>query len=142
MPRTPLLRLFTYGTLMSTATGRAGLGERAAITACARLLGPASLRGALYDVGLYPAAVPRSAGTTRIHGEVWQVHSDHEDLLAMLDAYEGCAAHSSRPYPYQRIRIGVTTAASRRMSCAMYAWALSTDGLAVIESGQIGRAHV
>lgn len=48
--------------------------------------GRASIRAALFDLGLYPAAVPAPEG--RVWGEVYEM-TDHETVLAALDDLEG-----------------------------------------------------
>jgi len=59
-------RLFFYGTLMS----REGRGHY--LGGLADPVGPASIRGTLYDVcGMFPALVEDGSGVA--HGEVWQV---------------------------------------------------------------------
>src|SRR5690242_14345532 len=48
--------------------------------------GRASIQGALFDLGIYPAAVPASDG--RVWGEVHRM-LDPESVLASLDEIEG-----------------------------------------------------
>lgn len=128
--------IFTYGTLMSTATCDVGRAERAAIAGCATLKGPASPRGRMYDVGLYPAAVPTALALSRIHGEVWELPPVHDDLLAMLDRYEGCGPDSGPMPPYRRTRMSVRSDDGRRLRTWMYVWNRSTSGLLPIPDGR------
>lgn len=76
--------VFVYGTL------RAGeindIGEAAARRALARptLIGPASVRGHLFDFGAYPGLVPDAAGV-HVKGDVYEVD---DRMIAVLDEIE------------------------------------------------------
>lgn len=53
---------------------------------------PATVRGALYDLGRYPALVP---GDDVVAGELWCIAEEHlEDTLTELDRVEG---HAGEP---------------------------------------------
>lgn len=124
MPETNL-PLFVYGTLRA-GCGRAHHDFLSATTA----LGPASLRGALYDVGDYPAAV---AGQYLIHGELYDLLGD-TDLLARLDAYEECSAEFPEPREYRREIVEVTQH-NRLLPAWAYLYQRPSQGLPRIESG-------
>jgi len=126
MPETNL-PLFVYGTLRA-GCGRAHHDFLGATTA----LGPASLRGALYDVGRYPAAVIGDA-MYLIHGELYDLRGD-TDLLARLDAYEECSAEFTEPREYRREIVEVTQNQRIRPAWA-YLYNRPTHGLPRIESG-------
>ena len=74
--------VFFYGTLMagSTAGGAPGIDDKLTY------IGPRIHPGALFDLGLYPAAVPAPEG--RVWGEVYEM-SDAPTVLAALDEIEG-----------------------------------------------------
>lgn len=74
--------MFFYGTLMAGFDRR----RRAGIDDKLRYVGRGSIRGALFDVGLYPAAVPSPDG--KVWGEIYEM-ADAETVLAALDAIEG-----------------------------------------------------
>ena len=74
--------LFFYGTLMAGFDRR----TRAGIDAKLSFLGRGSIAATLFDLGLYPAAVPSTEH--RVWGEVYQV-SDAATVLAALDEIEG-----------------------------------------------------
>ena len=74
--------MFFYGTLMAGFDRR----RRAEIDSKLRYLARGSIRGALFDLGLYPAAVPAPDG--RIWGEVYEM-TDSPQVLAALDEIEG-----------------------------------------------------
>lgn len=70
--------LFVYGTLMS------GMPAAEMLTGAARLVGRGLVRGALYDLGKYPALRP---GDGDVWGEVYAVAG--AATLRRIDAYEG-----------------------------------------------------
>jgi gamma-glutamylcyclotransferase (GGCT)/AIG2-like uncharacterized protein YtfP len=74
--------VFFYGTLMAgfDRRRRAGIDDRLTY------IGRGSIQGALFDVGLYPAAVAAPDG--RIWGEVYQM-TGSDTVLAALDEIEG-----------------------------------------------------
>jgi len=78
--------LFVYGTLRGDA------GDRASelLMRRARRVGPGRVRGRLYDLGAYPAAVPSPHPQHRVRGLVYRIEvGPREVLLADLDRYEG-----------------------------------------------------
>ena len=74
--------VFFYGTLM---TGFAHQ-TRAQVSRRLRLVGRGSIPAALFDVGIYPAAIP--ATDARVWGEVHQI-IDPDAVLPVLDEIEG-----------------------------------------------------
>ena len=70
--------VFVYGTL------RPG-GSQNHRMAAARLLGPAWLHGALFQIDWYPGLVPDPAGS-RVRGDLYEVD---DATLCDLDAFEG-----------------------------------------------------
>jgi gamma-glutamylcyclotransferase (GGCT)/AIG2-like uncharacterized protein YtfP len=77
--------VFFYGTLMSgfKRPGRAGLDQSL------KPLGRGSIRAALFDLGIYPAAIP--AEDARVWGEVHRM-LDAGVVLSTLDEIEGYTA--------------------------------------------------
>jgi len=53
-----------------------------------RKIGPAHVRGRLFDLGEYPGAILDVNAETKIEGEVFELPTD-PSVLAELDAYEG-----------------------------------------------------
>jgi gamma-glutamylcyclotransferase (GGCT)/AIG2-like uncharacterized protein YtfP len=74
--------VFFYGTLMAGFDRR----RRAGIDDKLRYIGRGSIQGALFDLGLYPAAVPAPDG--HIWGEVYEM-TEPVPILAALDDIEG-----------------------------------------------------
>jgi gamma-glutamylcyclotransferase (GGCT)/AIG2-like uncharacterized protein YtfP len=77
--------LFVYGTLRKDY----GLKLMEDLSAICIFAGHGTVKGALYEVGSYPAAV-ESVGTKGIKGDVYEV-SDAEIVFDKLDEYEGDA---------------------------------------------------
>jgi gamma-glutamylcyclotransferase (GGCT)/AIG2-like uncharacterized protein YtfP len=74
--------VFFYGTLMTGFDRRRRLGMDEQL----RFRGRGWITGALFDLGLYPAAIPAAEG--RVFGEVFEVDAP-EAVLAALDQIEG-----------------------------------------------------
>jgi gamma-glutamylcyclotransferase (GGCT)/AIG2-like uncharacterized protein YtfP len=74
--------VFFYGTLMAGFDRR----RRAGIDTKPTYRGRGSIRAALFDLGIYPAAVPAPEGL--VWGEVYEM-SDPEAVLLALDDIEG-----------------------------------------------------
>jgi gamma-glutamylcyclotransferase (GGCT)/AIG2-like uncharacterized protein YtfP len=93
--------VFFYGTLMS-GFRRPG---RAMLDRVLRPVGRGSISAALFDLGIYPAAVPASDG--RVWGEVHQM-LDAAGTLATLDEIEGYSPETPEASLYRRVEIPVT----------------------------------
>jgi gamma-glutamylcyclotransferase (GGCT)/AIG2-like uncharacterized protein YtfP len=93
--------VFFYGTLMSgfRRPGRARLDE------VLRPVGRGWIPAALFDLGLYPAAIP--ADDSRVWGEVHQM-LDSDAVLASLDEIEGFSPSEPDASLYTREAIPVT----------------------------------
>jgi gamma-glutamylcyclotransferase (GGCT)/AIG2-like uncharacterized protein YtfP len=74
--------VFFYGTLMAGFDRR----RRAEIDEKLRYVGRGSIQAALFDLGIYPAAVPAPEGV--VWGEVYEMR-DPQAVLAALDEIEG-----------------------------------------------------
>jgi gamma-glutamylcyclotransferase (GGCT)/AIG2-like uncharacterized protein YtfP len=93
--------VFFYGTLMAGFDRR----RRAGIDTKLRFRGRGSIRAALFDLGIYPAAVPAPEG--RVWGELYEM-ADSETVLAALDDIEGYRADDPDKSLYRRERTDVT----------------------------------
>jgi gamma-glutamylcyclotransferase (GGCT)/AIG2-like uncharacterized protein YtfP len=93
--------VFFYGTLMAGFDRR----RRAGIDEKLRYVGRAAIRGAMFDLGLYPAVIPASDG--RIWGEVYEM-SEPATVLAALDEIEGYRHDDPDRSLYTRLRTEVT----------------------------------
>jgi gamma-glutamylcyclotransferase (GGCT)/AIG2-like uncharacterized protein YtfP len=93
--------VFFYGTLMSgfRRPGRSNL-DRAL-----KPIGRACISAALFDLGIYPAAIPAAEG--QVWGEVHQM-LDPQEALKTLDQIEGYSAAAPDASLYRRVEIPVT----------------------------------
>jgi gamma-glutamylcyclotransferase (GGCT)/AIG2-like uncharacterized protein YtfP len=94
-------KVFVYGTLMAGFDRR----RRAGIDTRMRFVGRGSIEGALFDLGLFPAAIPAPDG--RIIGEVYEVEDD-PSVLARLDEIEGYRPTEHDTSLYTRVPVAVT----------------------------------
>jgi gamma-glutamylcyclotransferase (GGCT)/AIG2-like uncharacterized protein YtfP len=94
-------KVFFYGTLMAgfERQGRAGVDNRM------RLVGRGSIEAALFDLGLFPAAVP--APESHVWGEVYEIDDDPA-VLATLDGIEGFSSAEPDNSLYTRHIVPVT----------------------------------
>jgi gamma-glutamylcyclotransferase (GGCT)/AIG2-like uncharacterized protein YtfP len=74
--------LFVYGTLKKRS-------EAHDLLRGARYLGPASVTGALYDLGEYPGLVKKRANARLVAGELYELPDDAARTFRILDRYEG-----------------------------------------------------
>jgi gamma-glutamylcyclotransferase (GGCT)/AIG2-like uncharacterized protein YtfP len=109
--------LFLYGTLRPDLAR----GELAALVQPLRSLGQATMRGRLYDLGPYPAAVLDDAADSQLVGQVVALPDDPA-LLARLDAYEGFDPHRPAESLYLRVRREATLGDGRVLDCWVYAY--------------------
>jgi gamma-glutamylcyclotransferase (GGCT)/AIG2-like uncharacterized protein YtfP len=93
--------VFFYGTLMS-GFKRAG---RSRVEAKLTAIGRGSIGAALFDLGIYPAAIPSS--DSRVNGEVYRI-SDVDNVLAVLDELEGHQPSEPDTSLYRRAETPVT----------------------------------
>lgn len=109
--------LFAYGTLQP------GQAAPEIVHAVGRLrpIGPGFVRGRLYRVGKYPAAVLSNSGAL-IHGQVFQLPDDPE-LLGRLDEYEGFDPTNSEGSLFIRQEWPVVLVkGKRKVTCWVYTY--------------------
>lgn len=94
--------VFFYGTLMSPFN-RPG---RQRITAKLLFKGRGAIQAALFDLGIYPAAVPAD-DASKVWGEVYET-TDPQSVLAVLDEIEGHKPSEPDRSLYNRMRADVT----------------------------------
>jgi gamma-glutamylcyclotransferase (GGCT)/AIG2-like uncharacterized protein YtfP len=93
--------VFFYGTLMAGFDRR----RRAGIDGKLTYRGRGSIRAALFDLGIYPAAVPAPEGL--VWGEVYEM-SDPDAVLLALDDIEGFRLDDPDKSLYARALADVT----------------------------------
>jgi gamma-glutamylcyclotransferase (GGCT)/AIG2-like uncharacterized protein YtfP len=93
--------VFFYGTLMTpfNRPGRQRVDQHLAY------VGRGRISAALFDLGIYPAAVPASEG--RVLGEVYEM-TEPDVVLPVLDEIEGYRAEEPEASLYTRIKTRVT----------------------------------
>jgi len=93
--------VFFYGTLMAGFDRR----RRAGIDGKLTYVGRGSIEAALFDLGIYPAAVPAPGG--RVWGEVYEM-VEAARVLAALDGIEGFRPDDPDRSLYTRSQVPVT----------------------------------
>ena len=93
--------VFFYGTLMAGFDRR----RRTGIDDKLRFIGRGSIQGSLFDLGLYPAAVPAADG--HVWGELYEM-TDSAVVLAALDDIEGYHHDDPDRSLYRREQTDVT----------------------------------
>ena len=105
--------VFFYGTLMAGFDRR----RRAGIDAKLTYLGRGSIQASLFDLGLYPAAIPSS--DARAWGEVYEA-TESATVLAALDEIEGYRPGDPDRSLYVRSQTPVTLPDGTRHSAWVY----------------------
>ncbi|MBZ9647361.1 gamma-glutamylcyclotransferase [Sphingobium sp. 3R8] len=126
-PAVEPVHLFVYGTLRATFDGQMARWLRQV----ARLVGPATVGGALCRVADYPGLVTGPTG--RVQGDLFAL-TDAAAILAVLDDYEECAAHHPQPHEYRREAMTVQ-AADGPVEAWAYLYTRDTAGLPPIADG-------
>jgi gamma-glutamylcyclotransferase (GGCT)/AIG2-like uncharacterized protein YtfP len=93
-------KVFVYGTLMAGFDRR----RRAGIDTKMSYVGRGWIEAALFDLGIFPAAVPAPGG--RVWGEVYQT-DDGAEVLSALDEIEGYRPAEPDVSLYTRVEIDV-----------------------------------
>jgi gamma-glutamylcyclotransferase (GGCT)/AIG2-like uncharacterized protein YtfP len=120
--------VFFYGTLM-TAFKRPG---RSRVDAQLRPEGRASIAATLFDLGIYPAAIP--AADSRVWGEVHRM-ADADSVLAALDEIEGYRPTQPDASLYTRVETPVMFEDGRAATAWAYFYNAPLGGAQRIESG-------
>ena len=131
MSDTAVFQLFVYGSL------RSGFRSPAYeyISRYFNLLGPAKVRGQLFDMGEYPAAVPAN-DDYYIVGELYQIKNEKEFSWAIcqLDDYEGVLVESHEKPLYRR-EVSDVVVGDSQLPSWIYWFNGDVTGKPVIESG-------
>jgi gamma-glutamylcyclotransferase (GGCT)/AIG2-like uncharacterized protein YtfP len=106
--------VFFYGTLM-TPFNRPG---RQRVDSQLVLTGRGHIRAALFDLGIYPAAVPADDDST-VQGEIYRM-LDANAVLAALDEIEGYRSNEPERSLYLRVLTTVALEAGGELSAWAY----------------------
>jgi gamma-glutamylcyclotransferase (GGCT)/AIG2-like uncharacterized protein YtfP len=105
--------VFFYGTLMAGFDRR----RRADIDSKLTFVGRGTIRAALFDLGLYPAAVPAPDG--KVLGELYEA-IDPDAVLPVLDEIEGYRPGHPDQSLYTRDRTEVELTDGRQVAAWVY----------------------
>ena len=125
--------LFVYGTLRpGTLHPMARL-----LAECTQTVGPARVDGHLFDLGPYPGvALADGDAAACVHGDLLRLaQTGRPELLAELDAYEGCPRPGDGPALFRRVATSATSAGGARVPCWVYVYARSLEGAERVTSG-------
>ena len=121
--------VFFYGTLM-TPFNRPG---RQRVSPKMSFVGRGSIGAALFDLGIYPAAIATHDGSV-VWGEVYDMH-DPATVLAALDEIEGYRSAQPERSLYMRERTDVTLEDGRVEPAWVYFYNAPLGRAQRIESG-------
>jgi gamma-glutamylcyclotransferase (GGCT)/AIG2-like uncharacterized protein YtfP len=129
-----LYTLFVYGSL------RQGFQSEAYgyISRYFTLVGSAKVKGSLYDLGDYPAALP-SDNERVIEGELYSVKNEDEFgwAIEQIDDYEGLNVEAGETPLYRRDIARATLADGSKMDAWVYWYNGPVGDKPVIESGDV-----
>lgn len=133
MPDQTIYPLFVYGSLLSGFKSPA----YEYISRFFNLVGKAKVKGKLYDMGEYPAAVP-SSDDGFIQGELYQIKHEAEFSWAIgqLDDYEGVTPEPGEEQLYRR-EISSILIEDKIIKAWIYWYNGSIAGKPVIASGDV-----
>jgi gamma-glutamylcyclotransferase (GGCT)/AIG2-like uncharacterized protein YtfP len=123
--------LFLYGTLLPD---HAPL-SMVKVVRRLHLIGPAQVRGRLYDLGRYPGAVLDHTGANTISGQVFVIPEQDAELLALLDGYEQFNPADQKNSLFVRKECHAVTADGRTLKCWIYAYNRGIGSARLIASG-------
>ncbi|GAA4908454.1 gamma-glutamylcyclotransferase family protein [Mucilaginibacter defluvii] len=119
--------LFVYGTLLVKHNQFAAYLQRHCT-----FISKGRTRGTLYDVGEYPGAIIDDSGGY-VYGSIYSIYKPDE-VLPILDEYEGISPNDLQPHEYVRLLTPVETD-SGLTNCWVYAYNWPVDGLKIIDGG-------
>ncbi len=115
--------VFVYGTL------RPGGAAADKMVEC-RWLGPATVKGSLYQIDWYPGLILEGEG--EVKGDLVLVPPDCMD---QLDAYEACLPNDLQPHEYRRVKGTVRCPDGSEKSAWIWEYQFSVDEKRCVESG-------
>lgn len=127
-------QLFVYGSLLSGFKSPA----YEYISRYFDLVSEGKVKGLLFDMGEYPAAVPAEFHDSFIEGELYKVRHEQEFswAIAQLDDYEGVLVEPNQPALYRRELVQVSTPAGTATAW-IYWFSGDVSGRPLIESGNL-----
>lgn len=122
--------LFVYGTLMQGFDN----SFAARLHANATYVGEGFFSGTLYRLSWYPGAVFEPKSTTKVYGEIYQLH-DFQKLIRELDDYEEIKEKEAESL-YLRRQVPVFTKNGSILSCWTYLYNQSLENATFLASGK------
>jgi gamma-glutamylcyclotransferase (GGCT)/AIG2-like uncharacterized protein YtfP len=129
--------LFIYGTLIPSEAPR----EIASLVKRFRRLGPAHVRGRLYDLGDFPGAILETSSRTKIHGELVVLPSEKR-ALEILDRYEEFDPADPKSSLFVRQKITVQMANGTTREGWIYVYNRKPGKAKLIRGGDYVRSKV
>ena len=108
--------LFIYGTLHPDRAP----AEIADVARRLKPIGPATIRGRLYDLGAYPGVVLGESAAETVAGELFAV--PEAETLSYLDAYEDFRPGDPANSLFLRVQTTATLSDSSQQSCWVYVY--------------------
>ena len=129
-----LYKLFVYGSLRSGFNSP----EYAYISRYFNCVGTAKVKGVLYDLGDYPAALP-AEDENYLVGEVYQIKNEQEFNWAIeqVDDYEGVNAMPGEQPLYRRDACIAQLLNNEQVTCWIYWYNRDVTGKPMIGSGDV-----
>jgi gamma-glutamylcyclotransferase (GGCT)/AIG2-like uncharacterized protein YtfP len=125
--------VFVYGTLLP------GLAPPviAEVVNALRIMGTASVRGLLYDLGAYPGCVLTDSNDSLVHGVLLEL--PNQAVLSQLDEYECYAAHDAAGSLFLRTKCQAALDEGRCVETWIYVYNRPLAGARLISSGRYDR---
>ncbi len=120
--------LFVYGTLLAKDNQYA-----AYLRQHCKLAGAGKFKGRLYDIGEYPGAVIDLNGDQYVYGSIYLMDRA-EEVLKVIDAYEGLGINDPQPYEYIRDLVDIEID-NRIVACCVYIYNWPVSGKELISGG-------
>jgi gamma-glutamylcyclotransferase (GGCT)/AIG2-like uncharacterized protein YtfP len=109
--------LFLYGTLLADGAPDEVIGALKSL----RRIGPAHVRGRLYDLGEYPGAILAPSSKTLIRGEIFELPATPA-ILKTLDDYEEFDAANKEASLFIRTKAKAKLQDGSQVDCWIYVY--------------------
>jgi gamma-glutamylcyclotransferase (GGCT)/AIG2-like uncharacterized protein YtfP len=129
--------LFAYGTLRK---GFCPPELRVVLERESEHLGAATFQGMLFHLGAYPGVVHSPDPQHQVQGDLYRLR-ESKQILAALDAYEGCDANRSETGEFARRVATVRLPSGEAKPAWIYVYVGPVEGLKRIPSGVWSGAH-
>lgn len=125
----PCQYLFVYGTLKRSVANPMGAMMRSHAT----YINEAIIAGRMYDLGPFPGLQLEDCGTA-VYGEIYEIQHPNA-LIALLDAYEGCAENDPLPHDFARVEATVRDTEGVDYRAWVYVYQGQCDATWLLQSG-------